>query len=126
MLQISENLIEKILHQLKFNDAGLIPAIVQDAHTLEVLMMAWQNKEAIRASLIEQAGIYFSRSRQQLWRKGETSGNMQRLISFRFDCDQDCILMLVEQTGSACHTNRRSCFYQDIQSDGIHILFDKM
>jgi phosphoribosyl-AMP cyclohydrolase len=98
----------------------------KDFDTLEVLMMAWQNKDAIRASLTEQAGIYFSRSRQKLWRKGETSGNMQRLISFRFDCDKDCILMLVKQTGPACHTNRKNCFYNEVQSDGVHIIFDKL
>ncbi len=123
-MNIPNTLIDTILEQLHFNEQGLIPAIAQDAHTLEVLMMAWQNSDAIRATLTEQIGVYYSRSRQSLWRKGETSGHTQKLIAFRFDCDKDCIIMLVEQTGKACHTNRRSCFYHQVTHNGIEIIYD--
>ncbi|MFT6072192.1 MAG: phosphoribosyl-AMP cyclohydrolase [Alphaproteobacteria bacterium] len=126
MPQISPDTINAVLEQLKFNADGLVPAIAQDADSLEILMMAWQNKEAVRASLTEQAGIYFSRSRQQLWRKGESSGNMQQLIAYRFDCDKDCVVMLVKQTGAACHTNRRTCFFNEVQSDKISIIFEPL
>ena len=86
--------------------------------------MAWQNKDAIRATLKEQVGVYYSRSRQTLWRKGDTSGHHQKLISFRFDCDKDCVVMLVQQTGYACHTNRRSCFYHEVKPNSIDIIID--
>jgi len=122
MNTIPNSVIDTLIDQLTFNSDGLIPAIAQDADSLEILMMAWQNKEAIRASLTENAGIYYSRSRQKLWRKGETSGNMQQLIAMRFDCDKDCILMLVKQVGAACHTNRRNCFYHEVHEHGIEII----
>lgn len=125
MFPISDSIINTLLGQLKFNADGLIPAIAQDVHSKEILMMAWQNPEAIRASLTEGAGIYYSRSRQALWRKGEISGHLQKLVSFRFDCDQDAIVMLVEQTGPACHTKRRSCFYNEVQTNNIEIIIDR-
>lgn len=123
-MNISDTLIETVLGQLRFNEQGLIPAIAQDAGTLEVLMMAWQNADAVRATLTEGIGIYYSRSRQSLWRKGETSGHTQKLVAFRFDCDKDCVIMLVEQTGVACHTNRRSCFYHEVKNNTIDIIID--
>lgn len=99
---------------LKFNDAGLIPAIAQDAGSGEVLMLAWMNAEAVARTLASGRVTYWSRSRQDFWVKGETSGHVQKLVEFRFDCDRDCILVRVEQSGPACHTNRRSCFYTGV------------
>ena len=100
---------------LTFNDQGLIPAIAQ-AEDGEVLMMAWMNAESIRETLETGQVTYWSRSRQTYWRKGETSGHRQKLIDFRVDCDRDCILMIVNQTGPACHTNRRSCYYTAVRN----------
>ncbi len=94
------------LDTLVFNDAGLIPAIAQAEKTGEVLMMAWMNRAAIEETLATGQVCYFSRSRNKLWRKGETSGQVQRLVELRLDCDGDCLLLLVEQTGVACHTGR--------------------
>ena len=90
--------------------------IAQDADSLEVLMLAWMNAGAITRTLDSGNVTYWSRSRQSFWVKGESSGNTQKLIDLRFDCDQDCILVLVKQTGPACHTNRRSCFYTSVQN----------
>ncbi|WP_170570200.1 phosphoribosyl-AMP cyclohydrolase [Ruegeria atlantica] len=100
---------------LKFNDAGLIPAIAQDESSGEVLMMAWMNVQAIEKTLESGRVTYWSRSRQSFWIKGETSGHVQELVDFRFDCDRDCLLVLVRQTGAACHTNRRTCFYTAVR-----------
>lgn len=124
MTTISDDVIDSVLEQLHFNEQGLIPAIAQDAESMEILMMAWQNKDAIRATLKEQMGVYYSRSRQSLWRKGDTSGHIQKLVAFRFDCDKDCVMMLVKQTGCACHTNRRTCFYHQVTDTGIDIIVD--
>ncbi|HUF88261.1 MAG TPA: phosphoribosyl-AMP cyclohydrolase [Thermohalobaculum sp.] len=100
---------------LAYDDRGLIPAIAQDARSGEVLMMAWMNAAALAETVATGRVTYWSRSRRRLWRKGETSGNVQRLIELRLDCDRDCLLLLVEQTGPACHTSRRSCFYTAIR-----------
>lgn len=100
---------------LRYNRDGLIPAIAQDADTHEVLMMAWMSQEAVEQTLATGRVTYFSRSRQALWIKGETSGHVQELVDFRYDCDADCILVLIRQTGPACHTNRRSCFYTAVR-----------
>lgn len=100
---------------LKFDDKGLIPAIAQDAETHEVLMMAWMNAESVAKTLETGKVTYWSRSRQSFWVKGESSGHVQELVDFRYDCDQDCILVLVKQKGPACHTNRRSCFYTAVR-----------
>lgn len=105
---------------LTFNDAGLIPAIAQDAETGEVLMMAWMNAKAVEETLETRRVTYWSRSRKTFWRKGETSGNRQHLVDLRVDCDRDCLLLQVHQEGPACHTNRRSCFYTQIE-DGREI-----
>ena len=105
---------------LKWNDQGLIPAIAQCAQTGEVLMMAWMNTESLAATLETGRVTYWSRSRQQLWRKGDTSGHIQELRDLRIDCDRDCLLLVVNQTGPACHTNRRSCFYTKLD-DGAEI-----
>ncbi len=101
-----------LFEALAFNDAGLIPAIAQDQKTGEVLMMAWMNRDALKETLATGQVCYFSRSRQKLWRKGESSGQVQKLVELRIDCDGDAILLLVDQTGVACHTGRRSCFFR--------------
>jgi phosphoribosyl-AMP cyclohydrolase len=114
--------ITSLLSSLTFNDAGLIPAIAQDATSKDVLMMAWMNADAVRETLETGRVCYFSRSRNQLWQKGESSGHQQKLVSFRYDCDADCILLLVDQTGPACHTNRPSCFYHEVQGNDVVVI----
>ena len=99
---------------LKFNEAGLIPAIAQDAENGEVLMMAWMNAESLMETLRTGQVTYWSRSRQEFWAKGATSGHIQTLKEMRVDCDRDCLLMKVEQVGAACHTGRRSCFFTGV------------
>ena len=101
---------------LTYNDAGLIPAIAQDAASGEVLMMAWMNADAVARTLDTGRVTYWSRSRQAFWVKGDTSGHVQELVDFRLDCERDCILVTVNQTGPACHTGRRSCFYTAVRS----------
>ena len=105
---------------LRYNEAGLIPAIAQDAESGEVLMMAWMNAEAVAQTLTTGRVTYWSRSRQAFWIKGETSGHTQELVAFRVDCDRDCILVTVNQAGAACHTGRRTCFYSEVQ-DGAEV-----
>lgn len=105
-------------YDLKFNDKGLIPAIVQDDENGEVLMLAWLNAEALRLTLETGKATYYSRSRQKLWVKGEESGNAQRVKSVRYDCDRDTLLLRVEQTGGACHLGYRSCFFTEMAADG--------
>ena len=105
---------------LKYNEAGLIPAIAQDASTGEVLMMAWMNVDAVEKTLETRRVTYWSRSRQSFWIKGETSGHTQELVDLRLDCDRDCLLAVVNQVGAACHTGRRNCFYTSV-SDGIEV-----
>ena len=104
--------IEHALEEIKFGPDGLVPAIAQQHDTGEVLMMAWMNRDAVRASLAEGRACYWSRSRATLWRKGETSGQVQHLRELRLDCDGDAVLLLVDQRGVACHTGRRSCFFR--------------
>ncbi|MGB0245864.1 MAG: phosphoribosyl-AMP cyclohydrolase [Paracoccaceae bacterium] len=99
---------------LKYNEAGLIPVIAQDNNTLEVLMLAWMNLEAVERTLKTGKLTYWSRSRSEFWIKGETSGNTQELVELRFDCDRDALLAIVKQKGPACHTNRKSCFFTGI------------
>jgi phosphoribosyl-AMP cyclohydrolase len=98
-------------NSLKYDANGLIPAIAQDAVQGDVLMLAWMNAESVAMTLETRKVTYWSRSRQSFWIKGESSGHVQELVEFRYDCDRDCILVMVNQTGPACHTNRRSCFY---------------
>lgn len=101
-----------VIDQIRFDGAGLVPAIAQEAETGEVLMLAWMNREAITETLKTGEAHYWSRSRKALWRKGETSGQTQKLRDFRIDCDGDTLLLSVEQTGVACHTGRHSCFFR--------------
>ena len=105
---------------LKFSDQGLIPAIAQDHVTGEVLMMAWMNAESVARTLETRKVTYWSRSRQAFWVKGESSGHVQELVDFRVDCDRDCLLIVVRQSGPACHTNRRTCFYTAVR-DGDEV-----
>jgi phosphoribosyl-AMP cyclohydrolase len=100
-----------LLSPIKFDDNGLIPAIAQQHDTGEVLMMAWMNAESVQETLATGQVCYWSRSRGRLWRKGETSGQQQRLVEMRLDCDGDTLLLLVDQKGVACHTGRRNCFF---------------
>ena len=121
MAGASAEIIERIIDGLTFDQAGLIPTIAQQFDSGEVLMMAWMNREALEETLTTQRVCYFSRSRQKLWRKGETSGQQQHLKSAALDCDGDTLLVQVEQTGPACHTGRRSCFYVSLGADSAKI-----
>lgn len=105
---------------LSYNEAGLIPCIAQDETSGEVLMMAWMNADAVARTLETGRVTYWSRSRQSFWIKGETSGHVQELVDLRVDCDRDCLLAVVRQTGAACHTNRRTCFYTAVR-DGEEV-----
>lgn len=108
--------LSEVLDQLTFNEQGLIPVITQDATTKSVLMFAWMNRQALEKTIATNRVTYWSRSRQQFWIKGETSGHTQELVSMSFDCDGDVILCQVEQQGAACHTGRRSCFYLKVDT----------
>ncbi|MDE2238569.1 MAG: phosphoribosyl-AMP cyclohydrolase [Rhodospirillales bacterium] len=108
---MTENTPSPVLSAIAFNAEGLVAAIAQQHDTGEVLMMAWMNAQAVEETLRTGQVCYFSRSRQKLWRKGETSGQRQSLVEMRIDCDGDALLLLVDQDGVACHTGRRSCFY---------------
>lgn len=100
--------------ELTYNTDGLIPCIVQDVSTREVLMMAWMNEESIRLTFERGETVFWSRSRQEIWHKGATSGNVQRLVDLRYDCDADTLLALVNPAGPACHTGERTCFYRSM------------
>jgi phosphoribosyl-AMP cyclohydrolase len=113
-----------LLFGLKFNDDGLIPAIAQQHDTGEVLMMAWMNRDAVAETLLTGRVCYYSRSRQRLWRKGERSGQEQALRELRWDCDADTLLMLVDQKGVACHTGRRSCFFNAVRDGEITVIIE--
>jgi phosphoribosyl-ATP pyrophosphohydrolase/phosphoribosyl-AMP cyclohydrolase len=108
-----------LIDQLKFDQNGLIPAITRDAASGEVLMMAFMNAEAVERTLQTGKAHYYSRSRRQLWMKGESSGHVQTVREIRFDCDADCLLLSVEQAGAACHTGHRSCFYRVWDEQGV-------
>ncbi len=110
---------DPVLAELRFDAAGLVAAIAQDADDGEVLMMAWMNADAVRETLETGRVCYWSRSRGALWRKGETSGQVQALVEFRIDCDGDAVLLRVRQEGVACHTGRRSCFFRTAREGGL-------
>jgi phosphoribosyl-AMP cyclohydrolase len=101
--------------EIKFDSTGLIPAIVQDAKTNQVLMMAYMNAEALQLTLEKNETVFWSRSRNELWHKGATSGNIQKVIEIKVDCDADTLLILVEPAGPACHTGEQSCFYRSMK-----------
>ena len=117
--------LEPIINNLAFNEDGLLPVITQDAETKDVLMFAWMNKESLELTLSTKHMTYWSRSRQQLWIKGETSGHTQELVSMSFDCDGDAMLCLVNQSGAACHTGRPNCFYLKVEEDNAIIIGDR-
>lgn len=117
---------QEFLDHIHWSDDGLLPAIAQDQVTNDVLMVAWMNREALSLTVAEQRAIYWSRSRQKIWRKGEESGHIQLVKEIRIDCDQDVIILKVEQMGGiACHTGRRSCFYQKLE-DGVWKTVDEV
>lgn len=107
-------LTEAARETIRWNEQGLIAAIVQDATTKDVLMMAWMNRDALDATIQRGKAVFWSRSRQKLWQKGETSGNVQHIVDIRIDCDADTLLLLVHADGPACHTNAPNCFYRSI------------
>ena len=100
--------------EIKFDSNGLIPAIVQDSKTKDVLMVAWMNAESLRLTIEKGETVFWSRSRREIWHKGATSGNVQKVVEVRVDCDADTLLVLVEPAGPACHTGERTCFYREI------------
>lgn len=112
----------EVIDNLPFNGDGLLPAIAQQHDSGEVLMMAWMNRTALEETLATARVCYWSRSRGKLWRKGESSGQVQLLKELRLDCDGDTILLLVDQTGPACHSGRRSCFYNAVRGDRLEVI----
>lgn len=114
--------LSEVLDQLAFNEQGLIVAVAQQADTGEVLMLAWMNRESLAITLQEGRACYWSRSRNRLWRKGESSGQVQWLKGIRVDCDGDALLLLVDQHGPACHTGRKSCFYFDLNGERLEVV----
>ena len=113
---------ERVFDSLPFGSDGLLPAVAQQYDTGEVLMLAWMNRAALRETLATGHVCYWSRSRARLWRKGETSGHVQHLRELRLDCDGDALLLLVEQTGPACHTGRATCFYNAVRGDWVEVI----
>jgi phosphoribosyl-AMP cyclohydrolase len=113
-----------LISEIKFNADGLVPAIAQDAHDGRVLMMAWMNEEAVRQTVKTGFAHYYSRSRKKQWQKGESSGHVQQVVEMFLDCDGDTLLLIINQTGPACHTNRTSCFYRQRQ-DGKWITIEE-
>mgnify|MGYP000958323799 CR=1 FL=1 len=105
---------KELLSEIKYDANGLVPAIVQDADTHEVLMLAYMNAESLRRTMETSETVFWSRSRQELWHKGATSGNVQRVVEVRVDCDADTLLLRVQPAGPACHTGERTCFYRNI------------
>ncbi|NHN90131.1 phosphoribosyl-AMP cyclohydrolase [Acetobacter conturbans] len=118
--------VERELERVAFDASGLICGIAQQYDTGEVLMVAWLNRDALKETLLLGRVCYWSRSRGALWRKGETSGQVQRLVEARLDCDGDAVLLLVDQTGVACHTGRRSCFYRRFGQEGLETISDPL
>ena len=109
-----------MIESVVFNDSGLVPVIAQDADSGQVLMFAWMNEEALRETVVTDRAVYYSRSRQRLWRKGEESGHVQHVKAIRLDCDGDVLLLSVEQVGGiACHTGRQNCFYRELDDAGV-------
>ncbi len=113
-----------LISEIKFNADGLVPAIAQEAETGRVLMMAWMNEEAVKQTLATGFAHYYSRSRKKQWQKGESSGHVQKVLDIFLDCDGDTVLLIINQTGPACHTNRESCFFKQRQ-DGKWITIEE-
>ena len=106
---------DELLSEIKYDANGLVPAIAQDVTTKEVLMMAWMNAESLQLTMETSEAVFWSRSRQEIWHKGATSGNVQKVVEVRVDCDADTLLVLVEPAGPACHTGERTCFYRSMK-----------
>jgi phosphoribosyl-AMP cyclohydrolase len=119
---IPDETIDVVLNELTFDAQGLVPAIAQQHNTGEVLTLAWMNREAIAETLKSGQTCYWSRSRKKLWRKGESSGQVQRLVEFRYDCDNDAVLLMVDQKGVACHTGRRTCFFRAVRGGKVETI----
>lgn len=117
---------DKVLAAISFDDNGLVPAIAQQHDTGEILMMAWMNENSIRETLETDRVCYWSRSRQSLWRKGESSGQVQSLVELQIDCDGDTLLLKVDQFGVACHTGRRSCFYRAVRDGELITISEQL
>ena len=117
---------DDLLQALKFDEGGLVAAVAQQHDTGEVLMLAWMNRDAIAETLATGRVCYWSRSRQSLWRKGERSGQVQRLVEMRIDCDGDTLLLLVDQTGVACHTGRRICFFRAVRGGALETIAEPL
>jgi phosphoribosyl-AMP cyclohydrolase len=115
-----------VYEQIKWNEAGLVPAVVQDAANGQVLMMAWMNRESLRRTVLTGKATYWSRSRQEFWVKGETSGNTQAVKRIAVDCDMDTLLLEVEQVGAACHEGYRTCFFRDFVTDELVVNSEKL
>lgn len=118
----SDETIGVVLGELTFDAQGLVPAIAQQHDTGEVLTLAWMNRDAITETLKSGRTCYWSRSRRKLWRKGESSGQVQRLVEFRYDCDNDAVLLMVDQKGVACHTGRRTCFFRAVRGGKVETI----
>jgi phosphoribosyl-AMP cyclohydrolase len=118
-MTITGEQIATVLKAIAFDDDGLVPAIAQQYDSGEVLMLAWMNRDAVVETLAKGRACYWSRARQKLWRKGESSGQTQTLRDFRLDCDGDTVLLVVDQTGVACHTGRRTCFFRSVGDAGL-------
>ena len=116
--------LETVIEHLAYDASGLIPVITQDAKSKDVLMFAWMNRQSLELTLSTKRMTYWSRSRQQLWKKGETSGHVQQLVSMAFDCDGDAIVCLVEQSGAACHTGRNDCFYLKVDLENNTVVIE--
>lgn len=117
---------DEFISSLKFDDKGLLPVILQDAENGEILMFAFMNKESLKATLETRLATYWSRSRQKLWVKGESSGHTQEVREVLFDCDQDCLLIKIKQNVAACHTGYRSCFYRKLENGEVKTLGEKI
>jgi phosphoribosyl-AMP cyclohydrolase len=120
--ETSNETIGVVLGELTFDAQGLVPAIAQQHDTGEVLTLAWMNRDSIRETLKSGQACYWSRSREKLWKKGESSGQTQRLVEFRYDCDNDAVLLMVDQKGVACHTGRRTCFFRAVRGGKVETI----
>ncbi|MCL4274799.1 MAG: phosphoribosyl-AMP cyclohydrolase [Anaerolineales bacterium] len=112
---------DDLLSVIKYDANGLVPAIVQDVTTKDVLMMAWMNAESLQLTMETGETVFWSRSRQEIWHKGATSGNVQKVVEVRLDCDADTLLILVEPAGPACHTGERTCFYKSVEGSKLKV-----
>jgi phosphoribosyl-AMP cyclohydrolase len=117
MTELKKEKIEEIVNKVKFDEKGLVPAITQDAENMQVLMMAYMNKETLGLTLETRICHYWSRSKEVLWKKGGTSGHIQHVKWMKYDCDADTLLIGIDQVGAACHTGERSCFFRDLETE---------